>query len=52
MRRDNLTRAQVKDQALALDKDYQTVLRSFAEGINACIKEMKADPPEKMPIEF
>jgi penicillin amidase len=52
MRRDNLTRAQVKDQALALDKDYQTVLRSFAEGINACIKEMKADPPEKMPMEF
>ena len=52
MRRDNLTRAQVKDQIAALDKEYQTVLRSFADGINASIKEAKADLPEKMPAEF
>ena len=52
MRRDNLTRSQVKDQIAALDKEYQTVLRSFADGISAYIKEIKADPSEKMPAEF
>lgn len=52
MRRDNLTRAQVKDQIGALDREYQTVLRSFADGINAVLKEMKANPSEKMPIEY
>jgi penicillin amidase len=52
MRRDNLTRAQVKDQVLGLSKEHQTVLRSFADGIDAYIKEAKADPSEKMPAEF
>lgn len=52
MRRDNLTRAQVKDQVGGLDKEYQTVLRSFTDGINAYIKEAKTDPSEKMPAEF
>jgi penicillin amidase len=52
MRKDNLTRAQVKDQVSGLSKEHQTVLRSFADGINAYIKEAKADPSEKMPAEF
>lgn len=52
MRRDNLTRAQMKDQVGGLDKEYQTVLRSFTDGINAYIKEAKTDPSEKMPAEF
>jgi penicillin amidase len=52
MRRDNLTRAQVKGQVSGLSKEHQTVLRSFADGINAYVKEAKADPSEKMPAEF
>ena len=52
MRRDNLTRPQVKDQIGALDKEYQRVFRSFADGINAYIREIQADPPQKVPAEF
>lgn len=52
MRRDNLTRPQVRDQIGALDKEYQRVFRSFADGINAYIREIQADPPEKVPAEF
>ena len=52
MRRDNLARSQVKDQVGALDKEYQTVLRSFADGINAYISEIKGDSQEKVPAEF
>jgi len=52
MRRDNLTRAQVRDQVLALEKEYQTILRSFADGINAYIHEIQSDPPQKVPAEF
>ena len=52
MRRDNLTRAQVKDQIGALDKEYQSVLRSFAAGINAYIREIQSDPSQRVPVEF
>jgi penicillin amidase len=52
MRRDNLTRAQVKDQISGLSKEHRAVLHSFADGINAYIKEAKADRSEKMPTEF
>ncbi|MDI6764287.1 MAG: penicillin acylase family protein [Thermodesulfobacteriota bacterium] len=52
MRRDNLTRAQVKDQVEALDKEYQKILRSFADGINAFIREIQSDPPQRIPAEF
>ena len=52
MRRDNLTRAQVKDQVLALEREYQTILRSFADGINAFIREIQSDPQQRVPAEF
>jgi penicillin amidase len=52
MRRDNLTRAQVKDQISGLDRQYQVILRSFADGINATIAEAAADPGSKLPAEF
>ena len=52
MRRDNLTRAQVKDQITALDRHYQVILRAFADGINAYIAEAAADPGGKLPAEF
>jgi penicillin amidase len=52
MRRDNLSRTQVRDQIGALDKEYQVVLRSFAAGINAYIREIQADPPQRVPAEF
>lgn len=52
MRRDNLTRSQVKDQIRALDRDYQVILRAFADGINAVIEEAKGDPSGKLPAEF
>jgi penicillin amidase len=52
MRRDNLMRSQVKNQIAALDKEYQIVLRAFADGINAYLNEIKADPTEKVPAEF
>jgi penicillin G amidase len=52
MRRDNLTRGEVGDQVSALDQEYQTVLRSFAAGINACIREIQGDPSQRVPAEF
>lgn len=52
MRRDNLTHAQVRDQVAALGKEYQTVLRSFAAGINAYIQEVQSDPAQRIPLEF
>lgn len=52
MRRDNLTRAMVRDQINALDRQYQVILRSFADGINAYIAETAADPGSKLPMEF
>jgi penicillin G amidase len=52
MRRDNLTRAQVKDQIGALDKEYQKILHSYADGINAFIRESRTDSPERIPAEF
>ncbi|RPJ22912.1 MAG: penicillin acylase family protein [Desulfobacteraceae bacterium] len=52
MRRDNLTRAQVKDQISGLGPQYQVILRSFADGINATIAEAAADPGSKLPAEF
>jgi penicillin G amidase len=52
MRRDNLTRAQVKDQIGGLDRQYQVILRSFADGMNAYVAEAAADPGSKLPAEF
>jgi penicillin amidase len=52
MRRDNLTRVQVRDQIGALDKEYQSVLRSFADGINAYLIEIQSDPSHRMPAEL
>jgi len=52
MRRDNLMRAQVRDQISGLDRQYQVVLSSFADGINAYITEAAADPDSKLPAEF
>jgi penicillin amidase len=52
MRRDNLSRAQVKDQITGLDRHYQVILRSFADGINTFIAEAAADPGGKLPAEF
>jgi penicillin amidase len=52
MRRDNLMRAQVKDQISGLDRQYQVILRSFADGINAYIAEAAADLGSKLPAEF
>jgi penicillin amidase len=52
MRRDNLSRAQVKDQITGLDRHYQVILRSFADGINTYIAEASADPGSKLPAEF
>ncbi len=52
MRRDNLTRAQVRDQIGSLDKEYQIILRSYADGINASIRDSMTDPSERLPAEF
>jgi len=52
MRRDNLTRAQVQDQISGLDRQYQVILRSFADGMNAYIAEAATEPGSKLPVEF
>jgi penicillin amidase len=52
MRRDNLTRAQVKDQISGLDRHYQVILRAFADGMNTYMTEAAADPGGKLPAEF
>jgi penicillin amidase len=51
-RRDNLTLGEIKKQIEDLRPDLQTVLRSYAAGINAYISEALADPSNKMPKEF
>jgi len=51
-RRDNLTLREVKQQIEALEPEHQTVLQSFAAGINAYIKEALADKANKLPKEF
>lgn len=51
-RRDNLTLGEVKKQIESLRPDLQTVLHSYAAGINAYISEVLADPGNKMPKEF
>ena len=51
-RRDNLSLIQVKKQIEGLRPDIQTVLRSYAAGINACIEEARADPAGKLPGEY
>ncbi len=51
-RRDNLTLAQIKSQIERLRPEVQTVLRSYATGINAYIAETVLDPAEKLPKEF
>ena len=51
-RRDNLTLAQVKRQIEQLRPELQTVLRSYAAGINAYIAEAASDPENNLPKEF
>jgi len=51
-RRDNLTLSQIKRQIEGLRPHVQTVMKSYAEGINAYIAEAVADPENKLPKEF
>ena len=51
-RRDNLSLSQVKSQIEGLSPEIQTVLKSYAAGINAYIKEALADPAAKLPGEY
>jgi penicillin amidase len=51
-RRDNFTLREMQRQVEALDPELQTVLRSFAAGINAYITEALADRANKLPKEF
>lgn len=51
-RRDNLTYSEVKQQIDRLRPELQTVLHSYAAGINAFISEALNDPPNKLPKEF
>ncbi len=51
-RRDNLSLIEVKKQVERLRPELQTVLRAYAAGINAYIKNAKADPAAKMPGEY
>ena len=51
-RRDNFTLREMKRQVEALEPELQTVLRSFAAGINAYITEALADRANKLPKEF
>ena len=51
-RRDNLSLSQVKSQIEGLSPEMQTVLKSYAAGINAYIKEALADPAAKLPGEY
>ena len=51
-RRDNLSLAQIKRQIEGLSPQVQTVMKSYAAGINAYIAEAVADPENKLPKEF
>jgi penicillin amidase len=51
-RRDNLSLAQIKNQIERLRPEVQTVMRSYAAGINAYITEAVSDPTKKLPKEF
>ncbi|UCF90416.1 MAG: penicillin acylase family protein, partial [Desulfobacterales bacterium] len=51
-RRDNLTLSEIKQQIERLRPELQTVLQSYAAGINAYIAEAQADPAHKLPQEF
>ena len=51
-RRDNLNLAQIKRQIEGLRPQVQTVMKSYATGINAYIAEAVADPEKKLPKEF
>lgn len=51
-RRDNLTLAQIKSQIERLSPEVQTVMSSYAAGINAYIAEAASDPANKLPKEF
>ncbi|MDH7500783.1 MAG: penicillin acylase family protein, partial [candidate division NC10 bacterium] len=51
-RRDNLNLREIKKQIEDLDPELQTVLHSFAAGINAYIQEALADRGNKLPKEF
>jgi len=51
-RRDNLTLAQIKSQIERLSPEVQTVMSSYAAGINAYIAEAVSDPANKLPKEF
>ncbi len=51
-RRDNLNLREIKQQIETLEPELQTVLHSFAAGINAYIQEALADRENKLPKEF
>jgi penicillin amidase len=51
-RRDNLNLREIKQQIETLEPELQTVLQSFAAGINAYIQEALADRQDKLPKEF
>jgi len=51
-RRDNLNLGEIKKQIESLRPDLQTVLHSYASGINAYISEALNDPSNKLPKEF
>jgi len=51
-RRDNLNLREIKQQIETLEPEVQTVLQSFAAGINAYIQETVADRTNKLPKEF
>lgn len=51
-RRDNLSLIEVKKQVEGLRPELQTVLRSYAAGINAFIEEAREAPAARLPGEY
>lgn len=43
---------EVWQEIKSLEKEYQIMLESYANGINMCIEETLANPSEKLPYEF
>lgn len=52
MRRDNLTAQELKTQVAKLDSKYRSILKAYADGINAWIDEALANRDQKLPYEF
>ena len=51
-RRDNLSLTEIKRQVEGLSPQVQTVMKTYAAGINAYIAEAVVDPENKLPKEF